>query len=119
MDNSTCGVIIKVSDLNQCRMFYRDILGFGEPLLDSSFAVCFKLEGNFMLTLKKNQGAFLEHASSATSWFFECDDIEALSQKLQDSGFPGLFDSITFGALQYRKGRDPENNVFYVRQKQQ
>ena len=119
MDNSMFGVIIKVNDLNQCRMFYRDILGFGEPLLDSSFAVCFKLADNMLLTLKKNQGTFLEHASAATGWFFECEDIETLSQRLQDSGFPGLFDSITFGSLQYRKGRDPENNIFYVRQKQQ
>ena len=117
MENSMFGVIIKVNDLDNCRIFYRDVLNLGEPLLDSSFVVQFALAENLNLTLEKNQGTFLEHASSATNWFFECDDIAALSQKLQDSGFPGLFDSITFGSSLYYKGRDPENNVFYVRQK--
>ena len=118
MDTSMFGVIIKVNDLDNCRIFYRDILNLGEPLIDSSFAVQFALAENLTLTLEKNQGDFLEHASAATIWSFECDDIEKLSGKLQDSGFPGLFDTISFGSSQYSKGRDPENNVFYVRQKQ-
>ena len=96
MENSVFGVIIKVNDLDHCRIFYRDVLNLGEPLLDSSFAVQFALAENLSLTLEKNQGTFLEHASSATTWFFECDDINALSEKLQNSGFPGLFDTISF-----------------------
>jgi hypothetical protein len=118
MDTSKFGIVIKVNDLDNCRIFYRDILNLGEPLIDSSFAVQFSLAENLNLILEKNQGTFLEHASSATSWSFECDNIEALSTKLQDSGFPGLFDAITFGSSQFYKGRDPENNVFYVREKQ-
>ena len=118
MENSMFGVIIKVNDLDNCRIFYRDVLNLGEPLLDSSFVVQFALAENLNLTLEKNQGTFLEHASAATTWSFECDDIEALSAKLQDSGFPGLFDTVVFGSSKYCKGRDPENNVFYVRQKQ-
>ena len=117
MKTSLFGINIKVNDLNNCRIFYRDILGFGDPLFDSSFAVQFSLAENLTLTLEKNQGQFLEQASSATGWSFDCDDLEALSRKLQDSGFPGLFDTITFGSSVYSKGRDPENNVFYVRQK--
>lgn len=112
------GIVIKVNDLDTCRIFYRDILDLGEPLFDSSFAVQFALAENLNLTLEKNQGTFLEHASAATAWSFDCDDMDALSAKLQDSGFPGLFDAITFGSARYCKGRDPENNVFYVRQKQ-
>jgi extradiol dioxygenase family protein len=118
MDTSKFGIVIKVNDLDNCRIFYRDILNLGEPLIDSSFVVQFSLAENLNLTLEKNQGTFLEHASSATSWSFECNDIEALSTKLQDSGFPGLFDAITFGSSRFYKGRDPENNVFYVREKQ-
>lgn len=119
MNTSMFGIVIKVNDLDNCRIFYRDILNLGEPRIDSSFVIQFSLAENLNLILEKNQGTFLEHASSATSWSFECEDIEALSTKLQDSGFPGLFDAITFGTSCYYKGRDPENNVFYVRQKQQ
>jgi hypothetical protein len=118
MDTSKFGIVIKVNNLDNCRIFYRDILNLGEPLIDSSFVVQFSLAENLNLILEKNQGTFLEHASSATSWSFECNDIEALSTKLQDSGFPGLFDAITFGSSRFYKGRDPENNVFYVREKQ-
>ena len=118
MDTSMFGIVIKVNDLDNCRIFYRDILDLGEPLIDSSFVVQFALAENLNLTLEKNQGNFLEHASAATSWCFDCADIEALSAKLQDSGFPGLFETVVFGSARYYKGRDPENNVFLVRQKQ-
>lgn len=117
MKSSAYSIIIKVNDLDLCRMFYRDILDLGEPFLDSSFAVRFALAENLDLTLEKNQGAFLEHASSATAWMLECDDLPALTQRLADSGFSALTEAIFFGSSDYLKGRDPENNVFYVRRK--
>lgn len=117
MSNLMYGVLLKVNDIDQCRMFYRDIIGFGTPFFDSSFMVQFALAENLVLTLEQNSGKFLEHASSATGWFFETEDIDALSARLQDSGFPALSEIISFGTSEYRIGRDPENNIFYVRQR--
>ena len=109
------GIILKVCDLDICRMFYRDILGFGEPVLDSSFLVHFKLAPCLTLTLEKNGAPFLEHASAATGWFFECPDVAVLSEKLENSGFAPLEPFNQFGASGIYRGRDPENNVFYVK----
>lgn len=117
MNPQQFGIILKVGDLDICRMFYRDILGFGEPVLDSSFLVHFKLAPGLTLTLEKNGAPFLEHASAATGWFFDCPDIEALNEKLENSGFAPLEPVNQFGASGIYRGRDPENNPFYVKER--
>ena len=109
------GIVIKVNDLDLCRMFYRDVIGFGQPCFDSSFAVQFQLTGNLRLTLEKNTAPFLEHASAATTWFFESSDISGIAQRLLDSGFARLVPAAEFGSSGYFRGRDPENNMFYIK----
>ena len=115
MENHSFGIIIRVNDLNLCRMFYRDILNLGEPFFDSSFLVQFKLSGDFSLTLEKSDAAYLEHASGATAWFLSCSDPEKLNHDLVSAGFPALEKAIRFSDSTIRRGRDPENNIFYVK----
>ena len=109
------GVIIKVTDLDLCRTFYRDVLNLGTPCIDSSFLVQFQLTEGFSVTLLKTQAPFLEHASSAMFWCFACADTEKLSEKLSNSGYPALLEATEFGSAEYLRGRDPENNIFYVK----
>lgn len=117
MENHGFGIIIRVNDLNLCRMFYRDILKLGEPFFDSSFLVQFKLSSDFSLTLESSSAAFLEHASSATAWFLSHSDPDQLNSDLVNAGYPALENAIRFGNEVIRRGRDPENNIFYVRTK--
>ncbi len=51
MQRSTCqtkmnrrfyGAVIRVADLEKCRQFYRDVVGLGPPVVDSSFWVEFE-----------------------------------------------------------------------------
>jgi len=41
MNATRFGLILKVNDLDACRIFYRDLLQLGEPVLDSTFAVVY------------------------------------------------------------------------------
>jgi len=111
------GIVIKVNDLDICRTFYRDLLDLGEPSLDSSFAVRFTPADNFFLVLEKVSAPFLEHASAATSWSFECDDIQALSKRLDASGYAPLTPLRGSCRTDFYRGRDPENNVFLVKER--
>ena len=109
------GVVIKVNDLDLCRTFYRDILGFGDPSVDSSFAVRFTPADNFHLVLEKVSAPFLEHASAATAWSFECTDVKALSDRIESCGYAALVPLRGSRRTGLYLGRDPENNVFFVK----
>lgn len=110
-------VVVKVNDLDTCRAFYRDLLDLGEPSIDSSFAVRFTLSDDFCLILEKVSAPFLEHASAATCWSFECSDIPALSKRLDDCGYAPLTPLRGSCRTDFYRGRDPENNVFLVRER--
>ena len=109
------GVVIKVNDLDLCRTFYRDVLGFGDPSIDSSFSVEFALADDFHLALEKVSAPFLEHASAATAWSFGCADVKALSGRLESSGYANLIPLRGSRRTGLYLGRDPENNVFLVK----
>ena len=114
MKNSDFGVVVKVRDLDACRIFYRDVLGLGEPELDSCFVTVFRLQPSLTLTLEAADAAYLEHASSATLWSLTVDDPERLSEKLVDSGYAPLEPLDRGEGFGCRRGADPEGNIFYV-----
>ena len=47
------GIVIKVKNLTTCKVFYRDVLGLGDPVLDSNFRVEFQIDDSFCLILEK------------------------------------------------------------------
>ncbi len=112
MKNTFVEVVIRVNDLDCCRIFYREILQFGDPVFDSAFASSFKISDTTLLTLEKTAAPFLEHASSATVWRFWTSDITALKERMYYAGYDLTEDP---GGSVWR-GTDPEGNVFLVRE---
>ena len=113
MKNSLCEIVIRVRDLNGCRIFYRDVLRLGDPVSDSGFSSSFKLNDTTILTLEKCDAPFLEHSSGATSWRFSVDDLEEFAGHLTECSCE-LREDPCGGAW---RGCDPEGNVFWVRGK--
>ena len=107
-------VVIKVNDLAICEKFYRDVLQLGTPELSSSFEVIFRLAEKSDLYLVKTTAKFLEHGSSASSWFFTTGDMAALEERLENAGYPLLEEKFHLGAHVCRRGTDPEGNQFFV-----
>lgn len=106
-------IIVQVENIDVCRYFYREILQIGPMILDSNSHVVFTVDENCDLVLEKNTGKYLEHASGAVHFAFHCNDIQALEERLKKDGLP-LSDRFERLGKVYRRGSDPEGNVFYM-----
>ena len=110
------GIVIKVKNLTQCKAFYRDILGLGDPVLDSNFRVEFRCGEAFSLVLEKSLWEEPElHCSQSVSWFYDAGNVLEIQKKMQIYGFAD-----SDQAVENKTGRafcrfsDPEGNAFYV-----
>ena len=106
-------IVILVENLDVCRYFYREVLQIGQITWDSNYHVVFALDENTDLVLEKNGGKYLEHASGAVRFAFQCSDSPALNERLKKDGVPLSDGFERLGKTCYR-GNDPDGNVFYV-----
>ena len=117
MENSIFGIVIKVRNLTACKAFYRDILGLGDPVLDSNFRVEFRCGKAFSLFLEKDvwDDPVPVPRSGSVSWFYSGGDALDIRKKMRTYGF-----SDSSVIVENKAGRsfcrfaDPEGNVFYV-----
>ena len=109
-------VVIKVGELTLCDNFYRDVLGLGDPEFTSSFGSFYRLSQTSGLYLLKSGLSCLEHGSSAVTWSFVTPDLAALEARLREADLPLDKEIFHLGFEEYRRGRDPENNPFFVRE---
>ena len=105
-------IVVRVNDLDGCRIFYREVLQLGDPVLDSGFLASFRLSDHAMLTLEKTDARFLEHAGAATLWRFGVSDLNALRGRMEYGGYELKMDP----SGDFWRGTDPEGNVFLVYQ---
>jgi catechol-2,3-dioxygenase len=103
-------IVVRVNDLDGCRIFYREVLQLGDPVLDSSFIASFRISESTMLTLEKTDAPFLEHAGAATLWRVGISDLAALRERMQYGGYELKEDP----SCDFWRGTDPEGNVFLV-----
>ena len=108
-----CDIILLVDNLDVCRYFYREVVGFGEPEQDSNFQVVFRLNEKTSLVLEKCSSPWLEHASGACRFALEVDDLGSLMDRMQKNGTPLADGFSRFGRSAYQ-GIDPEGNVFLI-----
>ena len=80
-------IVVRVNDLDGCRIFYREVLQLGDPVLDSEFIASFNISGSAMLTLEKTDAPFLEHAGAATTWRIGVRDLDALRERMRFAGY--------------------------------
>ncbi|MBQ9803457.1 MAG: VOC family protein [Lentisphaeria bacterium] len=109
-------IVIQTGNLDTCRYFYREILQLGEVIMDSNSFVMFKLTDQTMLTLEACSARYLEHASGAVHFAFECCDVPALAERLKKDAVALSDPFDRMGRTCYR-GCDPDGNAFIVIQK--
>ena len=111
-----CEIVILAENIDVCRYFYREVLHIGTPVVDSNNRVVFALDENSSLVLEKSAAKYMEHASSAVRFAFECSSISELESRMVKDG-SRLSDGFErLGRTCYR-GCDPEGNPFFVWQK--
>ena len=106
-------IVIQTGNIDACRYFYREILQLGEVVTDSNHYVMFQLTEHTALVLENCSAKYLEHASGAVHFAFECDNVPALAERLKKDAVALSDPFERMGRTCYR-GCDPDGNAFIV-----
>lgn len=112
--NSKSGVLIRVVNLDAERIFYRDLLRLGEPVIDSGFWVEFLTPDGTRLLLEKSAAPYLEHEASATTVVIATPDLEAIRRDLENNNYNITPELKVHPGEAFYRAQDPEGNVFYL-----
>ena len=113
--------VLSVADIAAERAFYRDVVGLGEPVINSNVWVEFKLDGGSSFCLEqaaRSKAPMPPH--SRIEFLFFVDSLDAFDKRYRELDFPGSSEGVPCGqigihAVQYP---DPEGNLFRVTDKQ-
>jgi len=113
--------VLSVADIAAERAFYRDVVGLGEPVMNSNVWVEFRLDGGSSFCLEQaspNKAPMPPHGR--TEFLFFVDSLDAFEKRYRSQDFKGASEGVPCGhtgihAVQYP---DPEGNLFRVTDKQ-
>ena len=114
--------VLSVTDLAAERAFYRDVVGLGDPVMNSNVWVEFKLEGGSSFCLEQTaltKAPLPPHGR--TEFLFFVDSIEEFEKRYREFGSATASaegvpcEQMGVRAIQYP---DPEGNLFRVTDKQ-
>lgn len=115
MRSAKFGIVLRVRDLAKCRVFYRDILELGNPVIDSNFQCVFTVGRESSLSLEAVCPEDpLPAAESRIALLMIFEDSESVIERLESSGYPALNQvdgDSEAGVLEFH---DPEGNPFYI-----
>ena len=119
MKNRAC-FVLSVADIAAERAFYRDVVGLGEPVMNSNVWVEFKLDGGTSFCLEqaaRSKAPMPPH--SRIEFLFFVDSLDEFEKRYRASGREDAAEGIPCGqmgirAIQYP---DPEGNLFRVTDK--
>lgn len=114
-------LVLQVADIAVERAFYRDVVGLGEPVMNSNVWVEFKLDGGTSFCLEQaapNMPDLPPHGR--TQFLFFVDSLDEFDKRYHERNPEDAPDGIPCGqtgihAVQYP---DPEGNLFRVTDKQ-
>ncbi|NOY82418.1 MAG: hypothetical protein GXP31_15570 [Kiritimatiellaeota bacterium] len=89
MNGRFYGAVVRVADLEKCRQFYRDVIGLGTPVVDSSFWVEFECpESRLIVALEQDPAAekTTEKTRGSVGVCLETEDLAAFDRRLARHG---------------------------------
>ena len=89
MDDRSYGIIISVADLDRSRIFYRDTLGLGAPVVDSNHWIEFQMPNGLILGIRSQSNADKVKGSSVM-WVFYTPEFDEVKSRLQKANFEPL-----------------------------
>lgn len=113
---SFVGVTVKVENLDVARVFYRDTLELGAPVMDSTFWVEFKVGDKASLFLEQaHPEEKLVPTRGRVAWICETSNLEGIVAKLKELGHDPVAVATEKAGYQVLRFQDPEGNPFYLR----
>ena len=113
-------LVLTVADIAAERAFYRDVVGLGEPVMNSNVWVEFKLDGGASFCLEQTDSSKAPlPPHSRIEFLFFVDSLDEFEKRYRAQGFPGASEGTPSAqtgirAVQYA---DPEGNLFRVTDK--
>lgn len=105
-------IIYRVSDINEAKKWYTDILGF-PPYFDEPFYIGFSVEG-FELGLHPDEGA-IKTKSEGVNTYWGVEDIEATFARLISAGATEYEKPTEVGGeIKVAMVKDPWGNLFGI-----
>jgi predicted enzyme related to lactoylglutathione lyase len=111
MDDRSYGIIISVSDLDRARVFYRDTLGLGAPVVDSNHWIEFQMENGLVLGIRSQNKAEKVKGSSVM-WVYYTPAFDDVKARLQEANCEPLRISAPPVGLKSEIYTDHEGNRF-------
>ena len=109
-------LVLQVADIAAERAFYRDVVGLGEPVMNSNVWVEFKLDGGTSFCLEQaapNKPPLPPH--SRTEFLFFIDSLEEFEKRYRAQG-GDVPEGVPCGQMGFHAEQypDPEGNLFRV-----
>lgn len=111
MEDRSYGIIISVSDLDRARVFYRDTLDLGAPVVDSNHWIEFQMGNGLVLGIRSQLKAE-KIKDSSVMWVYYTTNFDDVKQRLQDANFEPLRISAPPVGLKSEIYADFEGNRF-------
>ena len=111
MNDRSYGIIISVADLDRARVFYRDVLGLGAPVVDSNHWIEFQMENGLILGLRALSKVDKEKGHKIM-WVYYTTDFEEVKSRLINVNCEPLRMSAPPVGLKSEVYCDPEGNRF-------
>ena len=111
------GAILRVEDLAASRTFYAEVIGLGEPVVDSSFWVEFQVvPGQMVLALQQAPVSAEGEAEPVrnVAWCLETSDVEAFVRRLARDNVHPLRTERSPNGRRTLTFLDPEGNPFAI-----
>ena len=108
------GVLIRVNDLNAQKIFYRELLKLGDPVVDSMFWTEFAAPDGSRIILEKSEAPYLDHDTSATTLVLSTPYLDEIRQELATHNYPVTANEKPHPGEEFYRGQDPEGNIFYL-----
>jgi hypothetical protein len=113
--NHMHGLVIKVENMKVARIFYRDILNLGPPIMDSNFWVEFKLGSCASLILEQvAPEEKLAFSRGRMAWLCETNEYTETVENLKQGGYEPISDETERVGVNARLYADPEGTPFYL-----
>lgn len=113
--NNLFGVVIRTSDMQRCRFFFRNVLMLGEPELDSNFWLEFALpKGGYLFVEASPAPPIMLEGYRRMPWVYQPENPRKVLASLEKSGYDTEAKVLEEGGMTLHRVLDPDNNIFFV-----
>ena len=112
--NAIYGTLIRVKEINKLKNFQRDVIGLGDPVVDSNFWVEFKLAGNGLLVLEQGTNMSSSSKTSHLSCLIYVSDFELTMKTLKSRELKPELPAQEIPGRVTATVMDPEGNLITI-----